>query len=126
MKEIAQIGLLVILFATIVFHVLVLAKIIPYKIVWGGRLKTDADMYKFEFVSLVLNLFFVCVISIKAGVIKVDFPENIMNYIIWGMVALFSLNTIGNLLSKNSLEKKIFTPITILLTILLVILLLAK
>lgn len=126
MKEIAQIGLLLILSATIIFHVLVLVKIIPYKIVWGSRLKTDADMYKFEFVSLILNLFFLCVISIKASVLKVDFSENILNYIIWGMVALFSLNTIGNLLSKNSLEKKIFTPITILLIILLVIVLLTK
>ncbi|GGD45427.1 hypothetical protein GCM10011514_06800 [Emticicia aquatilis] len=126
MKEIAQIGLLIILSATIIFHVLVLVKIIPYKIVWGGRLKTDADMYKFELVSLVLNLFFLCVIAIKAGIFKVDFPANILNYIIWGMAALFLLNTIGNLLSKSSLEKKIFTPITILLTIFLVILLLAK
>lgn len=64
MKEIAQIGLLVILSATIVFHVLVLVKIIPYKIVWGGRLKTDADMYKFELVWMILNLFFLSVISI--------------------------------------------------------------
>lgn len=126
MKEIAQIGLLIILSATIIFHVLVLAKIIPYKIVWGSRLKTDADMYKFEFVSLVLNLFFVCVISIKAGIVKVDFPVNILNYIIWGMAGLFFLNTIGNLLSKSSLEKKVFTPVTILLTLLLVVLLLTK
>ncbi len=126
MKEIAQIGLLVILSATIVFHVLVLAKIIPYKIVWGGRLKTDADMYKFELISLILNLFFLCVISIKAGVFKVDFPENVLNYIVWAMTALFFLNTVGNLLSKNSLEKKIFTPVTILLTIFLLILALTK
>lgn len=126
MREVAQIGLLVILSASIVFHLLVLAKIISYKIVWGGRLKTDADMYKFEAVSLILNLFFLFIISLKANIISFDFPENVLNYIIWGMVALFLLNTVGNLLSKSSLEKKIFTPVTILLTIFLLILLLTK
>jgi membrane protease YdiL (CAAX protease family) len=126
MKEFAQIGLLVILSASIVFHVLVLAKIVPYKIVWGSRLKTDADMYKFEAVSVILNVFFLFIALLKANFIKINFPENILNYIIWGMVALFLLNTVGNLLSKNSLEKKIFTPITILLMIFLLIIALSK
>lgn len=126
MKEFAQISLLVILSISIVFHGLVLVKIVPYKIVWGSRLKTDADMYKFEVVSLILNLFFLVIILLKMKIIGFDFPENVLNYIIWGMAALFLLNTIGNLLSKNSLEKKIFTPITILLTIFSLMLALAK
>jgi hypothetical protein len=117
MKEVAEIGLLVILSASIVFHLLVLVKIVPYKIVWGSRLKTDADMYKFEAVSVILNLFFLVIIFLKMKIISFDFPENVLNYIIWGMAVLFFLNTVGNLLSKSSLEKKIFTPITILLTI---------
>jgi hypothetical protein len=117
MKEVAEIGLLVILSASIVFHLLVLVKIVPYKIVWGSRLKTDADMYKFEAVSVILNLFFLVIILLKMKIISFDFPENVLNYIIWGMAVLFFLNTVGNLLSKSSLEKKIFTPITILLTI---------
>lgn len=117
MKEFAQIGLLVILSLTIIFHLLVLVKIVPYNIVWGSRLKTDADMYKFEAVSLILNLFFLVIILLKMKTISFDFPENVLNYIVWAMAALFLLNTVGNLLSKSSLEKKIFTPVTILLTI---------
>jgi hypothetical protein len=125
MKEFAQIGLLLILSISIVFHLLVLAKIIPYKIVWGSRLKTDADMYKFEAVSLVLNIVFLFIALLKSNFINIDFPETILNYILWGMVVLFSLNIIGNLLSKNSLEKMIFTPMAILLTIFSLILALA-
>jgi hypothetical protein len=33
---------------------------------------------------------------------------------LWLMFALFLLNTVGNLLSKNRYEKLIFTPITLL------------
>ena len=62
MKEIAQFGSLIIYSLSIVFHLLVLIKIIPYKMVWGGRLKSDIDMYKFEAVSLTVNLLFLFIL----------------------------------------------------------------
>ena len=58
MKELALLGLISIYSLTIVFHILVLMKVIPYKIVWGSKLKTDSDMYKLETVSVILNVFF--------------------------------------------------------------------
>jgi hypothetical protein len=122
MKEKAQVGLIIIFGLLIVFHILVLLKIIPYNIVWGGRLKTDADMYKFEFVSLLINTAFLILVLIKANHIKFQLNDTILAASFWAMASLFFLNTIGNLLSKNKLEKIIFTPLTILLTILTIVL----
>lgn len=58
MLIIAQYGLLIILSIFLVFHCLILCKIIPYNILWGGRLKSDIEMYRFETVSILINCFF--------------------------------------------------------------------
>jgi len=115
MKATAAIVLLSIFCLTIMFHVFILLKIIPYKIVWGGRLKSNADMYKFESVSLALNIIFIIVVLFKVNYLILPFHEIILTVALWVMVALFLLNTVGNLLSKNKLEKIIFTPITLVL-----------
>jgi hypothetical protein len=125
MKEIAQFGSLIIYSLSIVFHLLVLTKIIPYKMVWGGRLKSDTDMYKFEAVSLMVNLLFLFVLLVQSNYVALSIPSNILTYAFWGMAALFLLNTAGNLLSKNRMEQMIFTPITILLTLFSVVLAMA-
>ncbi len=125
MKEIAQFGSLIIYSLSIVFHLLVLIKIIPYKMVWGGRLKSDIDMYKFEAVSLTVNLLFLFILLVQSNYMALSVPSNILTYTFWGMAALFLLNTAGNLLSKNRMEQMIFTPITILLTLFSVVLAMA-
>lgn len=125
MKEIAQFGSLIIYSLSIVFHLLVLIKIIPYKMVWGGRLKSDTDMYKFEAVSLTVNLLFLFILLVQSNYVALSIPSPILTYTFWGMAALFLLNTAGNLLSKNRMEQMIFTPITILLTLFSVVLAMA-
>ncbi len=122
MKELAQIGLISIYSLTIVFHLLVLMKVISYKIVWGSRLKTDSDMYKLETVSVILNVFFLIVILSISNYIPFTINESVLTILLWIMAALFLFNTVVNMLSKNRLEKLIFTPVTIILTILTVIL----
>jgi len=92
--------------------------------VWGGRLNSDSEMFKFEFISLFINLFFIGIILVKAKIIELSVPDIILKSMLWIMFGLFCLNTVGNLLSKNKLEKLIFTPLTILLAILLLIILL--
>lgn len=122
MKEIAQLGLLIIFSLVLIFHILVIFKIIPYSIVWGSRLNTDTDMYKFEAISLFVNTLFIFIILIKSEFIPIQINQLIMTFSMWVMVGLFALNTLGNLMSKNKWEKIIFTPVTIILTILAVIL----
>lgn len=117
-KKVASIGLIAIFSLTIVFHLLILLKVVPYDMVWGGKLNNDADMYRFELVSLALNLLFLLVVLAKARVIKTPVSERILNIILWVMIALFALNTVGNLLSENQFEKIAFTPMTILIAVL--------
>lgn len=118
----AQYGLIALLSASLVFHFGVILKIVPYKIVWGGRLKSDTEMYRFEIVSVLINFLFLFVILVQSGMLFVAVPQKIMTVILWIMAALFLFNTFGNVVSKNRMERLLFTPLTIILTILSLIL----
>jgi len=98
--------------AIILFHVLILVKIIPYKITWGGRLKNDSQMYAFEIISILINLFLSLVLLIKANMVRDIFSSKTVDIILWIFLLLFMLNTIGNLFAKTLLEK-CFTFLTI-------------
>lgn len=102
----------------VIFHILIIARIIPYNIVWGGRLENVSQMYVFEAASLTINLAITAVIGVKIGYIKPYISEKVLKIILWGLVILFSLNTVGNIVSINSLEAIMFTPITIIAAIL--------
>src|SRR5690554_810606 len=117
MITIAQYGLLIILSVFLIFHFLVLCKRIPYNIVWGGRIKSDIEMYRFEAISILINCFFLFTILVQSSVLTVDFPKNLVSILLWLMTILFLLNTVGNIISKNKIEKRVFTPITIILTL---------
>ena len=58
----------------VVFHLLVLSGVIPYNIVWGGRLESAAQMYVLETVSLAVILAVILVVAIKGGYIKPFLP----------------------------------------------------
>ena len=118
----AQYGLIVLLSASLVFHFGVILKIVPYKIVCGGRLKSDTEMYRFEIVSILINFVFLFIILVQSGMLFVAVPQKIMTVVLWIMAALFLFNTFGNAVSKNRIERWVFTPLTIILTILSLIL----
>jgi hypothetical protein len=117
MITIAQSGLLILLALFLLLHLLILLRIIPYNIIWGGRLKTDKDMYRFEIFSILLNSVFLIIVLVQANYVAIDIPKKIITYALWLMAGLFLLNTLGNATSKNKLEQRLFTPITILLVI---------
>ncbi len=106
MKQLGFIKVLIGLSVLIVLlHISIILKIIPYDIVWGGRIKNDAEMYKFEVMSIFINLFFIFVLLVKGGLIKLQINKILINIILWIFFTLFLLNTIGNLLSKTVFEK---------------------
>ena len=117
MVNIAQYGLVLILSVLLVFHFLILLKIVPYNIIWGGRLKSNKEMYRFETVSILINFIFLYVVLVQSHFFRVDIPKNVMTISLWAMTALFAFNIHGNMMSKNKFEKRLFTPITIILTI---------
>lgn len=109
--------LLTLLTAFMCLHIGIILKIIPYQMVWGGRLNTDKEMYRFEAVSIIMNAGLILFVLMQIGLITTPFSAKIITYIMWGMTALFVLNTLGNALSKNKLEKLLFTPVTIIMAI---------
>lgn len=110
--------IVIILLLVLLFHLLVLTGIIPYTIVWGGRLKTHSDMLRFETVSIGTNLLMVFVAAVRANWLRLSIPPMPIRVGLWLMAGLFLLNTIGNIFSTNRLEQIIFTPLTLLLSLL--------
>lgn len=126
MIALAQYTLIILLSILLMVHLGVILKIIPYNLVWGGRLKTDVEMYRFEAVGILTTIFLLLVILIHAQLWKIEISKNIMTILLWMMSLLFFLNSIGNIISKNKTEKILFAPVTILMTILSAILALSK
>lgn len=116
MLTIASYGILILLSIFLLFHFLILFKVIPFTIVWGGRLKSEKEMYRFETVSILINSLFIFICLIQCKFIDIEISKKLMTLIFWIIAALFFLNTIGNLLSKNKFERMFFTPITLILS----------
>lgn len=107
--------LMLILFgAVVVFHVLVLVQILPYSIVWGGKLNSVEQMRSMETVSICINLFMILVVLLRAKLIRLDLRPLFLQVVMGLMCVLFVLNTLGNILSENTFERLVFTPLTLL------------
>ena len=109
------IGLLI---TVILFHICIITKIIPYTIVWGGRLQNDTEMYVFETISILINVFLSWILLMKGNFAKYKFSNRAINVILWIFFAIFILNTIGNIFAKTNFEKQ-FSFLTGFLAILL-------
>ena len=94
--------------------------------VWGGRLKSDNEMYRFETISIVLNLILIFIVLVEAGYINLHLEKRILSFMRWSMLAFFLFNTVSNALSKNKMEQKLFAPLTILMALFSLILTLIK
>ena len=101
-----------------VFHALILLRVIPYEITWGGNLKTVEEMYVFETLSILINLFFVFILLQKGEYIRYVMGRKTVNIILWIFFVLFTLNTIGNLFAETNFEKY-FTLLTLLSSVLI-------
>ena len=121
-NRIAIKSLLGLLLAVVLFHLCILIKIIPYEITWGGRLKSDQEMYIFETISILVNLFLGFVLLIKGGYIKGFFQQRVINILLWIFWGLFVLNTIGNTIAKTSFERS-FALLTFIFAVLIGIIL---
>lgn len=111
--------MLVLLSIFMVFHVLVIIQIIPYTIVWAGKLKSYKDMYEFEGSSIFINLMLILILLARGQYIQLPVSQQFISIVLWLFVLLFALNTIGNLFAKTNFEKFVFTPLTFISSLLL-------
>lgn len=114
----AQYILLILLFALLILHALILIKVIPYNLVWGSRLKSTSEMYRFEITSILINAIIIIIVLETTTLLNFNISLNLLKIAFWIMAFLFSVNTIANIFSKNKIEKMLFTPITIIMTLL--------
>ncbi|WP_128546141.1 hypothetical protein [Larkinella soli] len=114
----AALGLISILSLALLFHFVVLAGFIPYRNVWGGRLQSREEMVVFETASILLNSLFLWAVLVKTGYLRNALSDRVPNFVLWAMVVLFALNTVGNLFAVQPLERYIATPLTLLLSVL--------
>ena len=110
--------MLLILSLVLVYHVLIVSQLIPYEAVWGGRLTSISQMYRFETTSIIINIFILLILLIKGTFIRISLPTRLINSLLVLFSLLFALNTIGNIFSSNIWEAIIFTPITLMASIL--------
>lgn len=93
------------LFLVILFHIYIIVKIIPYNIAWGGRLTNDNEMYVFETISILINVFLSWILLMKGNLLKFKFSNKTVTIILWIFFGLFILNTFGNIFAKTNFEK---------------------
>lgn len=106
--------------AGIVFHLLVLVGVVPYSIVWGGRINSTTELVIFEIFSISVMVIVIAVIANKGGYLSSRSPwlKQLATLLLWLLVILFALNTIGNLFAKSLFETIVFTPLTLASSIL--------
>ena len=109
---------LFLLIVIIVFHSFVLLGIIPFDIVWGGKLKNQSEMISLERISLFITILMLMVGLLRAKIITFGNHPVKISVMLYTMSILFGLNSIGNLLADTNFEKFVFTPLTLLLSLL--------
>ncbi|MFN3996187.1 hypothetical protein [Algoriphagus sp.] len=105
-------------FLALALHLLILLKIIPYELTWGGKLKNDSEMYVFEFFSITVNSFLLYVLLQKGNFVKRVFGPKTLTVILWVFFGIFVLNTFGNLFAETTFEKS-FSIVTLINAVLI-------
>ena len=113
-RQLATKSLLLLLSLIVIFHLLVLLKLVPYDVVWGGKFDSYNSLLPFEIGSLVLNLSFILLVRHRNR----NADSKIGRTGMWLMFVLFALNTIGNLFAETMTEKLTATPLTLILALL--------
>ena len=99
-----------------VFHVLVLLRILPANIVWGGAIQNSTtSLFSLEMISLVVTLLFALIIAAKAGYIKAFRFQTAVNIGVWVVFAILLLSMAANVASGVAFENLVFAPIVVVL-----------
>jgi len=111
--------LLTLMFLLMGFHILVLIGIIPDEMVWGGQtVGNTVNKGTLELVALFSTILFSIIISMKLEYLWVGKFTKAINIVMWVIFAFFLLNIIGNFASTSAVEKFLFGPLTIIMSML--------
>ena len=100
----------------LVMHALILLRLIPADIVWGGQVKADqSNLLSLEIVAITLTLVFTGIVAQKLKLLKIGESKKAVNVGIWIVFAYLILNTLGNFASGVKAETLVFGPLTIVM-----------
>lgn len=116
----------ILLFLAVLFHVLTMSGIISMDNAWGGRVSDRQQFMMLELVSISIVIFALMIVSMRAGFMSRMFSISTIKVLLWIFVVVFALNTIGNIMTIPAIEGLIGTPITLVITILMLVLALNK
>jgi hypothetical protein len=99
-----------------VFHLLILMKIVPANIVWGGQIEASPDRFlMLELIAIFLTALFLVIAILRFRSLHTDKSSLLLRLGTWLIFAYLVLNIAGNLALKVTVETIIFTPVTVIL-----------
>ena len=98
-------GSMIIIVAYCIMHLFILLKILPYTMVWGGKIESMETMYVLEGLALFIMLFLGTVLAMKNRIIKPIFTAKAIKWMLLVFSVFFILNTLGNLMAETNIEK---------------------
>ncbi|MGB3585577.1 MAG: hypothetical protein WBA23_03500 [Tunicatimonas sp.] len=109
--------LLILLALLVVFHLLVIIGIVPYGIVWAGKINSRVHLLRMESISLVVLALAIVLVALRMKYLTfLNYPA-VVNGGMWLLFAFFLLNTLGNLTAKSPIEKYGFGTLTIVMSL---------
>ncbi|MGF7139185.1 hypothetical protein [Roseimarinus sediminis] len=109
---------LLVLFALlVVFHITIIAGILPYDMVWGGQIDKE-NILPLELIAIVFTISFMMVVLIKLRYLRNGMKGKVANILLWAMVLYFVFNTYANFTGQTIAEQWIFGPLAIVMGIL--------
>jgi hypothetical protein len=112
--------LMSLMMAALAYHLAIMTGVVSFEFAWGGQLQSYRQMLVFETFSILTNLFMIWLVMQAAAYTRLRLSIKTLRILLWILVAIFALNTIGNAFAIADFEKYVFTPITLLSAILLV------
>lgn len=101
----------------LLFQLVVLSGHVPTDMVWGGRLQNDSERTIMALVAIAVVLLFIGILFIRLGTFGPSL-QVVSRVGTWAIVAVFALNTLGNLVAADIHETLIFTPLTLIAALL--------
>ena len=104
------------------FHLSIIIGIVffdyaPVEFLWGGQMETRDELLQFEWVSLGVILICLNTVLIRYGWVQLPGMLKTTRVVLWVLMVLFSLNTLGNILAETVFEK-FFAPVTLVIALL--------
>ena len=104
-------------FVGLIYHALIITQVVPYANAWGGRLPNLQAMYVFEIISVLMQVIFLTIAVLKHRYVGGKKTQKVLTYLLFFLSALLLLNTVGNVYSTSTFEAIMFTPLTLVMSI---------